>query len=164
MTRRSGPSTTNRAMLISAVEFASPFRAANISFTETANAFWRLGPEAQVEDRSVMSLFAASSKVACRIDLAWKMDLISVCHHSVIMKNNTNWQSFYLRRMVLINGLSDQKHEVQLVSRLFLDFLVFNKQFKKDKIKRQVSTMFFYLWKWILSALPAFLESSLNCE
>ena len=36
---------------------------------------------------------------------------------------------------MLINGLSDQKHEVQLVSRLFLDFLVFNKQFKKDKIK-----------------------------
>ena len=43
-----------------------------------------------MEDRSVMSLFAVLSKVACRIDLAWKMDLISVCYHSVIMKNSTN--------------------------------------------------------------------------
>jgi hypothetical protein len=54
-----------------------------------------------VEVPSMLALLAASSKVASRIDLE---DGLVVCHHSVILSNNTDQQSFYLRRMVLING------------------------------------------------------------
>ena len=84
MTRHSGQPPVNHAMVNSAAEFASPIRAANILFTGTAIAFWRLDQEAQVEDRSAMSLFAIFSKVASIIDF------IVICHHTVVMNNNTD--------------------------------------------------------------------------